>query len=201
MSTGCWSITVLDTIITWTHLFPTMIFLGLWVGSLRKDGKKEIFVWTYSFYLTFWSYILWAIQTGIARNRPHELCGHLYTFAFPSVESFLIGNLVAAFLTYAYIKRIDLSWLSWFIMYSLIFIPQSLMIMSGMNVWWETLVSFSAGLLTSMLFVSVSLLYLRPYVPYLLIQSPFTWFHITDTYCCDRDGEIETQLWIHRHGL
>lgn len=197
---SCWSITILDTVITWTHLFPTFVFFGLWVGSLRRDGKRELFVWSYSLYLTAWGYIIWAIQTAIGRNRPHEICGHLYTYAFPSLESFLIGNIVAAFFTYAYIKRIDLSWLSWFVMYCLIFIPQSLMVVSGMNQWWETLVSFTAGVVTSIVFVSVAMLYIRQFVPYLLIQRPFTWFHITDTYCCTEEESNSTR-WIRRRGL
>ena len=195
---SCWNVTILDIVITWTHLFPTFIFLGLWVGSLRKDGRKEIFIWSYSLYLTAWNYILWAFQTYFSRNRPHELCGHLYTYSFPSSESFLIGNLVAAFLTMSYIKRIDLSWLSWFIVYCLVFIPQTLMVITGMNLWWETLISFSLGIVTSILFVSVGLLYIRRFIPYLVIQAPFTWLHLTDTYGCESYREVERFEWIHR---
>ena len=176
-----------ETVLTWTHFFPSFIFLGLWVGTLRIDGKKELFIWSYSWWLTAWVWALWGFQVYFARLRPHEMCGHIYTYAFPSQEAFLVGSLVAAFFTYAYIKGIHLSWISWFIMYSFTFVLPIILIVTGLNVWWEVLVSFALGIASSVFIVSSLLTYLKPYLPYLAIQRPFTWFHLADSYCWDSE--------------
>lgn len=166
--------------LTWFHLFPTFIFLGLWAGSLRPDGHRVAIVFFYSLYLSMWNLALWALQVNFAIYRPHELCGHLYTYAFPSIEAFLFGNLVSAFLAYAYFRDIHIRWLNWVFIYGFSVFPQGYLVLVGYNRWWEVLISFALGIPASTFFVSVVFIYIKPYIQYLENQAPFTWLHLRD---------------------
>ena len=180
----CLFITAGGKSLTFFHLFPTFIFLGLWAGSLRPDGSRVFIIFFYSLYLTLWNTALWALQVHFALHRPHELCGHLYTYSFPSIEAFLFGNLVTAFVMYAYFRKIHLVWLNWVIIYSMAFFPQAYLVLVGYNRWWEVLISFVLGVGASMFFVSVLFIYIKPYIMYLEYQAPFTWFHLRDCGYC-----------------
>lgn len=184
--------------ITWVHVFPWIVSAALWVGSLRPDGKKELILFAYSWYLTFWSTALWALQINFAILRPHELCGHLLPYAFPSIETFLFGSLIGAFVTYAYIKHMTLSWLSWLFIYTFTICPQLLLVITGYNRWYEVVSTFVLGALSSALFVVVFMLYVRPMLPYLETQAPCTWFHLKDTYCTSHE-ERETLRQVMRN--
>ena len=186
-------------VITWLHVFPWTVSGALWVGALRPDGKKELILFCYSWYLTMLTTILWAVQTNLALVRPHELCGHIYPYAFPSIEAFLFGSLVAAFITYAWFQRIALGWLSYIFIYTATLVPQVFLVLSGYNRWWEVMVTFGFGLVTSTVFVSVFMLYIRPLIPYLETQAPCTWFHLTDTYCRTTTAEREQEYEIRQH--
>lgn len=191
-SDQCLYFTANGVAITWFHLFPTLIFLGLWAGSLRPDGTRVGVIFFYSLYLTMWNMALWALQVNFALVRPHELCGHVYTYAFPSIEAFLFGNIATAFLAYAYFKDIHVGWMNWVIIYSIAVFPQAFLVLVGYNRWWEVVVSFALGVPASMFFVSVVFIYIKPYIVYLESQAPFTWFHLRDAgYCLTVDEHQE----------
>lgn len=177
--------------LTWLHAFPWLVSLALWVGSLRPDGKKELVVFAFSWYLWLWSMALWALQINFMIVRPHELCGHILPYAFPSVEAYLFGALVGAFCTYAYFKHIRLSWISYLFLYTFTIVPQTFLVVIGYNRWWEVLITFVIGIFSSFLFVSVFMLYIRPMLPYLETQAPCTWFHLVDSYCTTHEDRAE----------
>ena len=192
-SEDCFYFTVGDQALTWFHFFPTGVFFGLWIASLRPDGTRQGALFFYSLYLTMWNLALWALQIHFSILRPNVICGHLYTYAFPSIEAFLFGNLVAAFFTYCYWMQIHISWKNWVIMYGMIVAPQAFMVIVGYNRVWEVLVSFSLGVVSSVFYVSVLWLYIRPLIPYIETQAPFTWLHLKDTYFLKDSGLKESR--------
>ena len=188
---GCWYVSALGQTWAWTHVLPTLITLSLTVVSLRLHGY-EWFPTVYGFYLHFWQMHLWALQVFWSIQRPHPYCADIHTFSFPSQEAFFVASLAAYIITYSYLWRVPLAVFTWVFILCLCIFPPIVLVFFEYNRPLEIFYSMLLGIAATVPFVLVIRLYIKPWLPYLLNQPPWSWFNYIDTYCCDKKEQYYT---------
>lgn len=178
----CLYFSISGALLGWTHLFPHLAFLGLWLLSINKDGSKQWYFFTFAWYLTLWQIVIWALQSCFAIVRPHAQCAQLHTYAFPSQESFFFGAIVTAFFAYCFFKGIEPGWFTYLTGFFFLIVPQTALVYYAYNRWHETVISLVLGFVASVFFVSIVEIYIRRLMPHILNQAPWTWFHLSDSY-------------------
>jgi hypothetical protein len=169
-------------VLEYALFIPTAVTLILTAVSISPWGKQWLF-FSFGMYLHAWQWIIWTMQSAFRIVRPHPYCTQYRMAVFPSPMAFYVAAMITLAVSYSIFWKVPMSPFSWIIMYTLVFIPPSLLVWFGINIWWEVAYSMILGMVASLLFVSVAWMYITPLLKYMLNQAPWSWLCPVDNYC------------------
>lgn len=198
MLLGCYTLEWWGYVLTATQGFPFVVTLALYVGSLRKDGRREFLPLTFGWYLYLWQFIVWAAQTSFNIQRAHPACAEVVSYAFPSIEIFYAGAFFALFVSYGLVYNYHFGWFAWLILFCVFGFAPLGSLLAEINRPLEIAFSLLLGMMASAIFVIMVGVYITPILPYLVHQAPWSWFDCCDSYCQNEAQQHKAEEIWHR---
>lgn len=179
LAQGCYYASMWGQAFAWTQLLPSIISLGLTVLTLITFELLFVFL---GYYLHGIQLLLWFVQLNLQIDRPNPLCQEYHSYAFPSVEGYYIGAIVAFVLGYSYVWKVRQSWYAWFVLLGLTVVPPTVLVFLAYNEWYEVVISMAIGVLASIIFIIILWVYIYDAIPYIENLFPFHWLKYKDNY-------------------
>lgn len=185
---GCYYMSLGAVAFGWTQMVPAIVTLGLF---LMSAATQESFYFFYAWFLYIPQYIVWVFQYYFQSIRPDPVCQLYHTWAFPSTESMYLGSIVGVFVAYTYVKQVDQGWVNWLVIYMVGLFPPVILVYTQYNRWWEVTFSLAFGFLSSILFVAIVWLFIRPKIKYLHYHFPLSLLQYSEAMC---DEKVDSRI-------
>jgi len=178
-------------------IVPLVISAAAWTFTPTGEfGKmkpvKQIILVFFGLWLAFMEYFLYILQFYFNLQKPDPYCMDLLTYAFPSRISFYLATMITYLLLYGYLWNAELHWIYWTGTLLFFIGPQSMLVWMLYNTWQEALVSSFLGVVSTTFFMVFYWGFVTQHVPYLVMQSPWTWFSAADTWTLTIEQQRES---------
>ncbi len=190
MSSGCYYVSYAGVAFGYTQVLPLLV--GLMLSMLSLVTRQMTYV-MFGLYLYGSQYILWAFQANFRVDRPNPVCQEYHTYAMPSIQLYYAAALLTFVIACSLYRRSVLSVFSWVFLYLLGILPAALLWWVSYNTWWEILLSMGLGVMATLLFCTVAVLFIVPSMDVIRNMDIITWFGYTDNYFTD--------YWAHKRAL